>query len=151
VYIASHWAFGFNRERGMIGMLDVSRLLERAVLRWPRIHAWLDGAFASTYVYLLLTYLASRSLADLEPKILEEIWDRQRSFGRANLAALHAVLDRHVVAGRPFDRMVSERTFVRLWRAFLSPGRPSANAIKFGWDLLPSRHWFRRLVHIDVR
>lgn len=51
VYLASHWAFGFKQERGMIGMLDVIRLLDRTP-RWTRILPWLDDAFAATYVVI---------------------------------------------------------------------------------------------------
>jgi hypothetical protein len=144
VYLASHWAFGFKRERSMVGMLDVIRLIDRTAPRWTRILSWLESAFASTYVYLLLDYLARRGLVDLEPNVLEGLRRRQRSLGRANLAALHAVIDRHVVEGRPFDRIVSERSFGIIWAQLLSPGRPSRNALRLGWSLLPSRDWWAR-------
>jgi hypothetical protein len=143
VYLASHWAFGFKQERGMIGMLDVIRLLDR-MPRWTRILPWLDDAFAATYVYLLLSYLAHRGLANLEPNVLGELRRRQRSLGRASLAALHAVIDRHVVEGRPFDRIVSERTFGIIWGELLAPRSPSGNMVGLGWSLLPSRGWWNR-------
>ena len=94
-------------------------------------------------MYLLLSYLARRRLADLESTVLEQLRQRQRAFGRANLGVLHAVIDRHVVQGRPFDRIVSERTFGALWQALLSPGRPCGNLLRLGWSLLPSRAWLR--------
>ncbi len=144
VYLASHWAFGFKRERGMVGILDVIRLLEKATLRWERILAWLEGSFASTYVYVLLTYLARRGLADLEPEALPGLFRRQRSFGRTNLRVLHTVIDRYVVDGRKFGRVVSERNFGIIWQALLSPGRPSRNMLELGWNLLPSRAWLAR-------
>jgi hypothetical protein len=150
VYLASHWAFGFRRQRGMVGILDVIRILDQASLRWERILPWLEGSFASTYVYLLLTYLARRGLTDIEPTVLEGLRRGQRSFGRANLAALHAVIDRHVLQGRPFDRVVSERTFGILWQALLSPGRPSRNMLRLGWNLLPSRAWLVRALTDQV-
>jgi hypothetical protein len=143
VYLASHWAFGFKQERAMVGMLDVIRLLDRAP-GWTRILPWLDEAFAATYVYLMLTYLAQRGLADLEPNVLPELRRRQRSLARANLATLHAVIDRHVVEGRPFDRIVSERTFGIVWEELLSPGSSSRNLLRLGWSLLPSRGWWAR-------
>jgi Uncharacterised nucleotidyltransferase len=146
VYLASHWAFGFRRERGMVGMLDVIRLLESTRLRWERVLPWLEDSLASAYVCLLLTYLHRRRLTDLSPGIVESLWHRQRLFGRANLGALHAVIDRHVVGGRPFDRVVSARTFRILWEALLSPGGPSQNLLRLAWSLLPSRNWLRRAV-----
>jgi hypothetical protein len=145
VYLASHWAFGLKQERAVVGMLDVVRLLDGAP-RWTRILPLLDGAFAATYVYLLLTYLAQRGLADLEPNVLPELRRRQRSLARANLATLHAVIDRHVVEGRPFDRIVSERTFGIAWQQLLSPGKASGNLLRLGWSLLPSRGWWARVL-----
>src|SRR5262245_8492002 len=71
---------------------------------------------------------------------------RQRSFGRANLQVLHAVLDRHVLEGRPFDRLVSERSFGIVWGTLLTPGRPARNLLALGWNLLPSRSWLLRAV-----
>jgi len=144
VYLTSHWAFGFKRERSMVAMLDVARLIGGAAPRWARILRWLEGSFSATYVCLLLTYLAERGLVDVEPGVIAEVRQRQRLLGRASLAALHLVLDRHVVQGRPFDRIVSERTFGILWEALLSPGRPAGNFLRLGWSLLPSRSWWAR-------
>jgi len=150
VYVAAHWGFGFKRDRALTGMLDVSRLLDRTPLSWSRILAWLEGSFAATYVHLLLSYLARRGLADVDPTVLDQLAGRQRTLGPASLGVLHALLDRYVMAGRPFDRLVSARTFGLLWPTLLSPGRPSGNALRLGWRLLPSSGWVRRQVRLEV-
>src|SRR6185295_5446759 len=37
VYVTAHWGFGFRRDRALVGMIDVSRLLDRTAPQWPRI------------------------------------------------------------------------------------------------------------------
>jgi hypothetical protein len=144
LYLAVHWAFGLQRVGGMVGMLDVSRILNSAPhLEWERILGWLDGSSAvSTYLCLLLTYLDGRHLANIEPGILREVYSRQRSFGAMNLAALHAVIDRYVVDGRESRFLMSARNFSIVWQNLLGPRRPSLNALMLLWRLLPSRAWF---------
>jgi hypothetical protein len=107
VYIASHWAFELRRVGGVVGMLDLVYLLGRSrALRWQRIFEWLDGSLASTYAYVLLSYLSDHRLIALAPDVLGELFARQRSFGRANLKVIHALLDRYVTEGlrHPLER-----------------------------------------------
>jgi hypothetical protein len=145
VYIASHWAFGLRRVGGIVGMLDLVYLLGRSrALRWPRIFEWLNGSLASTYVYVLLSYLSDHRLVALAPDVLGELFARQRSFGRANLKVLHALLDRYVTEGREFGALVSARNFGILWKELQWPRSPSGNALRAVWSLRPSRAWLRR-------
>jgi len=145
VYIASHWAFGLRRVGGIVGMLDLIYLLGRGrALRWQRIFDWLDGSLASTYVYVLLSYLSGRRLIALAPDVLGELFARQRSFGHANLKVLHTLLDRYVTEGREFGALVSERNFGILWKELQWPRSPSGNAFRALWSLRPSRAWLKR-------
>lgn len=140
VYVATHWALGFQRVGGMVAMLDLIYLLKNArALRWERIFDWLGGSVASAYVYLLLSYLDRHQLADIAPGVLHDLFSRQRSFGRTNLAILHALLDRYVTDGREFGGLVSARNFHRVWRSLLLPGPPSRNILLGLWNLLPYR------------
>jgi hypothetical protein len=152
VYLASHWAFGFKRVRGMVGMLDLIYLLRTArSLRWERIIDWLDGSVAASYLYLLLSYLERHRLVAIAPEILRELFSRQRSFGRMNLKILHVLIDRYVVDGRSLGPLVSARNFAILWRTLLSPGPPSRNVVRTLWNLLPSRAWLMRSVTASAR
>jgi len=140
VYIATHWALELRRVGGMIAMLDLIYLLRNAsALRWERIFDWLNGSVASTYVYLLISYLDRHKLIDIEPSILRELFTRQRSFGRTNLAILHALLDRYALDGREFSWLVNTRNVDRVWRSLLLPGPPSWNILLALWNLLPYR------------
>ena len=148
VYLASHWAYGsgFVRVGGMIAMLDMIYLLRNArSVRWEQIFDWLDGSVAATPVYLLLTYLDRYGLVDLPPGVLGELARRQRSFGRASLKMLHAMIDRYVTDGWEFGPLVSERSFYILWRTLLLPQRPSRKLPLVLWNLLPSRGGLVRL------
>lgn len=145
VYIASHWAFGLRRVGGIVGMLDLIYLLGQApALRWERIFQWLDGSLASTYVYVLLSYLSRHRLISLLPDVTRELFARQRSFGRANLMTLHALLDRYVTEGHEFGPLVSARNFGILWTNLQGPSAPSRNVLRALWNLLPTRAWLRR-------
>jgi hypothetical protein len=124
----------------MIAMLDLIYLLRTApALRWARIFDWLNGSVASTYVYLLISYLDRHKLVDIEPGVLRGLFTRQRSFGRTNLAILHALLDHYVIGGREFGWLVNARNVDRVWRSLLLSGPPSRNILLALWNLLPYR------------
>jgi len=146
LYIAAHWAFGLRRVGGIVGMLDLIYLFARRThaLRWERIFEWLDGSLATTYVYVLLSYLSRYRLIALTPQVLRELFARQRSFGRTNLMVLHTLLDRYVTEGREFGALVSERNFALLWRGLERPGSPLGNVRRALWSLRPSRAWLSR-------
>lgn len=145
VYIASHWAFALSRVGGIVGMLDLVYLLAKArTLRWERILEWLDGSPATTYVYVLLSYLSRHQLIRLPSEVLHELFARQRSFGRANLRVLHTLLDRYITEGREFDVLVSARNFDVLWTNLARPGTPARNVLRAVWSLRPSRVWLKR-------
>jgi hypothetical protein len=146
VYLCSHWAFGLRRARGVVGMLDVIRLLANApALRWEWILRSLRLSTAATYVALLLTYLRRHRLADVDPDVLAEILECQRAFGRLGVSVLHGLIDRYVVEGREFGRLMRERTFAIAWQTLLSPGPPSRNLLMLLGNLAPSRRWLARL------
>jgi Uncharacterised nucleotidyltransferase len=138
VYIATHWALGFMRAGGAVALLDLVYLLRNSrAIRWERIFGWLDDSCAATYVYLLLSYLDRHHLIDIEPGILGNLFGRQRSFGRTNLAVLHVLIDRYMVDGHQFRWLVSARNVDRVWKSLLLPGRPSRNVLLGLWYLLP--------------
>ena len=115
----------------MVAMLDLIYLLKNArAIRWERIFDWLAGSVASSYVYLLVTYLDRYGLVELAPEILRILSLRQRSFGRTNLRILHALLDRYVTSGRDFGPLLTVRNFEILWKTLLLPGRPSQNLLR---------------------
>jgi hypothetical protein len=74
VYLACHWASDLRRVGGMVPMLDLIYLLRNArAIQWERILDWLAGSVASSYVYLLLTYLDRYELLELAPEVLRSL------------------------------------------------------------------------------
>jgi hypothetical protein len=146
VYLAAHWASDLTRIGGMTVMLDMIYLFRKnQSVRWDRILEWLEGGAASASVHLLLTYLARSRLVEVPPEVLRELRQLQRSFGRASLAAAHAMIDRYIVNGAEIGHLMNQRNFEIVWNSLLRPCRPSRRLPRLVWNLLPSRVWLRQL------
>lgn len=124
VYIASHWAKKFKAIGGMIALLDVIYLLNHVKnkLNWKQILDWLPGSVASIDLYLMLTYLVKYKLIEIAPEILHELSSKQRSLGSLNLKIVHTLIDRYLVDGRAFGRILSLGNLDILWKTLLLPG-----------------------------
>ena len=140
VYIACHWADGLHVIGGMVPMLDIIYLLRNTKdkFSWEKVLDWLDDSSTCTRLYLILTYLYKYQLIGVPPEILHELFLRQRSFGTINLKILHAFMDRHLVDGRPFGRMLSLRNLHILCQTLLLPGPPIRNFMLVPKNLMPS-------------
>jgi hypothetical protein len=75
----------------------------RAALDWDRLFGWLDNPKAASALYVLLSYLATRGLADIDAAVLRQARARQRFVGPLELQLTHATFDRYLVAGRRWD------------------------------------------------
>ena len=142
VYIASHWAQNFQAIGGTIAMLDVIYLWKNTKdrLDWNEIFDWLSGSVASTYLYLLLSYLDKYRLIDISPEILNGLFVRQRSFGKINLNILHSLIDNYLANGKDFGKVLSLRNCFLLWETLVSPRSPLINLLLVPWKLiLPHR------------
>jgi Uncharacterised nucleotidyltransferase len=131
VYIASHWAHSFQAIGGMVAMLDMIYLLQKrkGAIDWERLLGWLQGSTASTYLYLMLTYLAKYDLIDIDPEILRDLCRCQRSYRSIHVKILHMLIDRYYVHGSPFGRLSSLRNIGILWKTLLLPGSPFRNLL----------------------
>ncbi len=148
VYIASHWAYQFDVVGGMIALLDMIYLLKNTegAVQWERILHWLRGSFASTSLYLILSYLDKYRLIEIAPEIIPGLFLRQRSFGHMNFKIVCALIDRYLVDGRALGQVFSLRNLDIIWKTLLLPGPPFLNLILVPWSLsLPWR--FRTRFH----
>jgi hypothetical protein len=142
VYLAAHWAGGFQPIGGIIALVDTIFLLRNthATLRWAQIAAWLHGSIVSAPLYLLLTYLATKHVINLDPAVLETLRVRQRAFGTTNLRMLHRILDRYLVGGAAVGPVLRLPHLELLWRTLLLPGPPLWNWMRVGANIwLPAR------------
>ena len=118
-------------------MMDLPALLRDVDWRGCRPP---DGSPCGKRVLLALSYLQTRDLVDLEPWVLPAIWRRQRAFGRLNLALMRMLIDRHLVDGRPYGRvLLTPRNFDLIWMGLLNPRPAPVNLLSLPWALLPPR------------
>jgi hypothetical protein len=138
VYIAAHWAVGFQRVGGLIAVLDAIYLLRRTagMLDWGRLLTWLQGSVAAAPLFLLLTYLDTAHLVDLAPEVLRDLGARPHGLSPTALALGHWLVDRYLMAGRPLGRILSDYRLDVLWQALLlGPGTPRSKLLRVPW------HW----------
>jgi Uncharacterised nucleotidyltransferase len=138
VYITTHWAQSFTVIGGMVALLDLIYLLQqtREAVRWEHLLDWVTGSATATYLYLLLTYLATSQLIDIAPAILRGLGGRQRAFGPHSLQLVHRLIDQYLVDGRPFGRVCSARNVKVLWQSLLWPAPPWCNLMRALWHLI---------------
>jgi hypothetical protein len=131
VYTAAHWAREFKVVGGMVAILDIIYLLKnrQGAVCWEQILGWVRNSVASTYLYVMLTYLDRYKLIDIAPQILRELCRYQRSLGATTLKIVHASIDRYFVDGRAFGLLSSCRNIEILWRALLFPGPALRNLL----------------------
>jgi len=138
VYIASHWACTFSVIGGMVAMVDMIYLLKNTkdTIHWEQIVDWLHSSVASTYLYLMLTYLVKYQLIAIAPEILHRLFLSQRSFGKMNLKIMHVLIDHYLVDGRGFGQVLSLRNLDILWKTLLFSGPPFRNLMLVPWTIL---------------
>jgi putative nucleotidyltransferase-like protein len=141
-YIASHWASEFNVVGGMVAFLDMIFLLRNSgeQVNWRQILKWLEGSIASTHLYLLLSYLAKYRIFHVAPSVLDSLQRMQGPLINLTFGMMQRLIDRYVVAGQGFGRILSDRNLTILWKTLASRPSPSRNLLLIPWNLLmPNR------------
>jgi hypothetical protein len=107
-YIATSW---FNdltlrpvHPSFIAALLDAAYLLAASGPRLDssRMIEWLDNEMACASVYALATYLPRFGVAPLPSASLRRLAARQTLVGTLQLRMIHAMLDRHLIAGKPW-------------------------------------------------
>ncbi len=133
VYTASHWALGLmdlKYEGGLFGLLDIVYILRGSQqnIRWDLIFNWVGRSVAATHLYLVLSYLHQNDIHHVDKKILQELFDRQRSFGIFNLKVAHHLITRYLVAGKV---PIAQGKLAILWKNLLLDQGPARNLASF--------------------
>ena len=142
LYLAAHWGQDLKPVGGMIAMIDAIFLLQRcgSELQWQQILEWSRNSVASTYLYLLLSYLQRYRLVQVAPEIMNELSSSQPSFGRLGLRAAHSIVDRYVVEGAAWGRLLNARNVDSVWKTLTLSKSPSLNLALLPVNLfLPDR------------
>ena len=107
-YVASYWirdlAANTFHPSFVTPLLDALYLLRAPgpALDWEALLQWLDNDMATASLYVMLSYLATRGLDRSASPILERLAASQPIVGAPELRILCAMIDAHLVAGRPF-------------------------------------------------
>jgi hypothetical protein len=151
VYVASYWTqdlCAYRMHPSFVAPLfDAVRLLglPQRTLDWAGLLGWLDNETARASLYLLLAYLSRRGVAAIPSAVLTRLAAGQNLVAGPELRVIHALLDRHLVAGRPFKLFNSWH----FWANLLEPGSHVAKVLKLPWNILfppsyPHRYSLRR-------
>lgn len=128
VYIASSWMRDLIHVKVhpscMASLFDSVYLLTAPGQRidWERLLGSLDNEMAAASVYVTLTYLAHRGLLDPSPmSVASHLAKAQRLVGRVQARAIHLMLDRYLIGGRP-------------WKLLLPPPVPGRYKLRYQWE-----------------
>lgn len=108
VYIAYSWMRDLTLDgihpSFLATLFDAVYLLKRVdkALNWTDLLAWLESDMATASLYAMLAYLNRHGLARTPDPILSCLASRQNIVGPLQLRLIHQVLDRFLLAGRPF-------------------------------------------------
>ena len=90
------------------------------------------------HLQLLVGYLERRGLTTLPAEVRRRLARPPHSLGRAPEALLHRLMDRYLMAGRPFGRLLPLHRFERVWESLLAPRRPALRLLQAALGALPS-------------
>jgi hypothetical protein len=109
VYIAASWMSDMTSHgidpSFVTALFDAVYLLKaaRRSLDWPIVIGLLDNELAAASLWLMLGFLARHHLAEVDAEVLAQIAQRQRLVGALQASVIHAMLDRYVLGGRPWN------------------------------------------------
>ncbi len=111
-YIASSW-FNDLAERQIhpsfiASMFDAVFLLKASAgtLDWKRLIDRLDNELAAASLHAMLTYLPRFGVERPDALVMARLASRQKLTGGAQLALIHAALDRHLIAAKPWNHLL---------------------------------------------
>jgi hypothetical protein len=87
-----------------------------------------------------MSYLQRYRLVQVAPEIMNELSSSQPSFGRLGLRAAHSIVDRYVVEGAAWGRLLNARNVDSVWKTLTLGKSPSLNLALLPVNLfLPDR------------
>jgi hypothetical protein len=108
IYIASSWMQDLMRfsiqPSFLSSIFDAIFLMERehAMFNWSKLLALTGNDVPTAALHVLASYLDCRSFIQLPSTVHAALAVRQKLVGAGQLRVIHAVLDRHLIGGRPW-------------------------------------------------
>jgi hypothetical protein len=142
VYIASSWVrdlSGYGIRASFVPpLLDAVHLLNATghMLDWDELLGWIDNRMAAASLYVMLSYLSRLSLCRIEPRIISRLAARQDVIGPLVLRIIHGMLDRYLLGGRPFSRVIRDWHVSIALSTLLAPGSSGKKLASVPWNVL---------------
>jgi len=142
LYIASHWCREFNTIGGAIALFDTIFLLRQyPELDWQQVLSWLSDEIIALFLYTEISYLRKNDIQCVPDKFYKQLEMQISLTARLNVKILHAIIDRHLVAGRAFGSVLTNNTVGIIWKTLLRPGNPYLNIMSVPLNILfPPNH-----------
>lgn len=136
IYTAVHWGSKLTQVGGLIPVMDVLLLLDKAELDWGKVAALCKHTTAARHLYLLLSWLQCRQLAKVPDAMWRALEPGRRSLSDTGTRILHRIIDRHLVEGQPYRGFQSEALVNVQWESLLGDEQPALKLVKLPWRLL---------------
>jgi hypothetical protein len=142
IYIACSWmqdlACNSLHSSLVLPLLDAIYLLRdsRKVLDWDRLEAMLDAGLGAASLYVMLSYLSGRKLAEPFSVMHSRIASRQTIISVWERKILDLLVDTYLVGGRPFGRLLTDWTALIVLNTLLEPGSRLVKLCALPWNIL---------------
>ena len=128
-YIASSWTKDLSEQSIhpslVTSLFDATSLLRVAdrAFDWDRLSSSLDNELAAASTYVLIAYLSRRKHPGISPSMESEFRNRQSMIGDPELLVLLSLIEKYLVAGKPFR-------YFNSWHVWLNLFQPGGHARK---------------------
>lgn len=141
IYTCEHWLERFDRERGLIALVDVLMAHQHHGIDWDELLARLRNNRAADAVTTLFTYLEKQRLLVIPGSVRRELLSEARGTNAATRLLLHSLVDRYLVRRRFFGPMMTENNVGLAWAALLDGHSPVYNLARLPLALtFPPHH-----------
>ncbi len=145
LYMASYWIRDISRvafhSSYAAPLFDAVYLLNASgqSLAWDALLEWLDDDIGAASLYIMLAYLSGRHLDRSSTHALSRLAASQKIVGASELRIICAMIDSHLVAGRPFMGQFGVRhpgIVCTVLNSMLVPGSHIGKVLSLPWHFL---------------
>jgi len=137
LYTAAHWCRDLKFVGGNIALFDIIFLLRNnPELDWSKILSWLDDDLLRLFLYTALSYLKRNNIQDVQDEFYKQLEIEFSAAAKFNIKILHSIVERYIVAGKPFGPMLTSNNVGIIWKTLLRSGQPCINLMSLPGNIL---------------
>ena len=136
-YIASCWVQDLSEQsihpslvNSLFDAVNLLRVSDRT-FNWDRLVSSLDNELATASTYVLIAYLSRMKHPGVPRSIACDLRNRQNLIGDPELAVLLALIEKFLVAGRPYSYFHSWH----IWQNLFKPGVHMRKVLMLPWRI----------------